>query len=53
LAQLLPTSRDTLIVLAEHGELFAGSSADDRYFRWVDAVCAEARQTVSHRSSQC
>jgi ribulose-5-phosphate 4-epimerase/fuculose-1-phosphate aldolase len=47
LARLLPADTDTLVVLAEHGELFAGSSPNDGFFRWVDAVCAEARQTLT------
>jgi ribulose-5-phosphate 4-epimerase/fuculose-1-phosphate aldolase len=47
LARLLPTNGDTLVVLAGHGELFAGSSPDESFFRWVDEVCADARQTMS------
>jgi ribulose-5-phosphate 4-epimerase/fuculose-1-phosphate aldolase len=47
LAGLLPTNTDTLVILAGHGELFAGSSPDESFFRWVDEVCAEARQTLS------
>jgi hypothetical protein len=46
LARLLPTNTETLVVLAEHGELFAGGCDDDAFFGWFDATCAEARQTL-------
>jgi hypothetical protein len=47
LARLLPVRTETLVVLAEHGELFAGGCHDDAFFRWFDAVCAGARQTLA------
>jgi ribulose-5-phosphate 4-epimerase/fuculose-1-phosphate aldolase len=47
LARLLPDNAETLVVLAEHGELFAGGSHDDAFFRWFDAVCADASQTLA------
>jgi hypothetical protein len=46
MAQLVPVGANTLVVLAEHGELFTGGSDDDSFFRWFDGVCAQARDTL-------
>jgi len=46
LAQLLPASRPSLVVLEEHGEIFAGAWPGDAFFDWFAAVCAAAAQTL-------
>jgi hypothetical protein len=46
LVRLVPVGANSLVVLAEHGELFTGSCDDDAFFEWFDGVCAEARDTL-------
>jgi hypothetical protein len=47
LAALIPRAADTLVVLAEHGELFAGASADPDFFAWFDGTCDAAARTLA------
>jgi hypothetical protein len=51
LARLLPHAASTLVVLEEHGELFAGACGDDAFFRWFDSVCDDAGHTLTLRST--
>lgn len=53
LARLLPAHANSLVVLAEHGELFAGTRDDAGFFSWVDGVCADARQTLTLGAARC
>ena len=47
LAEVIPAGTDTLVVLEEHGELFAGASPDEDYFGWFSAICHAAGRTLT------
>jgi ribulose-5-phosphate 4-epimerase/fuculose-1-phosphate aldolase len=46
LAEVIPHGTDTLVVLEEHGELFAGASADAEFFAWFTRICQAAGRTL-------